>query len=80
MDDAACNGMVPRRSKGVRPSGDDVIPEEKDIFFPIRGENKNPGKTVCLGCPVRQECKDYSIKTGSKVGMWGAEMKQKGKG
>jgi hypothetical protein len=79
MDDAACGGMVPRRSDGVKATGDDIVPEEMDIFFPYRGQNKSPGKIVCSQCPVRAECKDYSDKTGSKVGMWGGEMKQKGK-
>jgi hypothetical protein len=48
-----------------------------DIFFPYRGQNKSPGRAVCSQCPVRAKCKEWSEKTGSKVGMWGGEMKQR---
>lgn len=75
MEDAACSGMAPRRSDGIKLSGDDIVPEEMDIFFPYRGQNKSPGRIVCSQCPVRPECKEWSNKTGSKVGMWGGEMK-----
>lgn len=79
MDRAACSGMVPRRSKGTKASGDDVVPTEVDIFFPYRGQDKSQGRTVCFSCPVRKECDEYSTKTGSRSGMWGGSMKQKGK-
>lgn len=77
MKDAACTGMVPHRSDGVKLSGDDIVPAEMDIFFPYRGQNKSLGKIVCSQCPVRNECKEWSDKTGSKAGMWGGEMKQR---
>lgn len=79
MKEAACQGMAPRRSEGVKLSGDDIVPEEMDIFFPYRGQNKTPGKVVCSGCTVRKDCLEWSERTGSKVGMWAGEMKQKGK-
>jgi transcription factor WhiB len=79
MDQAACGGMVPSRSKGTKASGDDTVPKEPDIFFPYRGQDKTTGQSVCFSCPVRLECIGYSEKTGSKVGMWGGIMKQKGK-
>lgn len=75
MKQAACGGMVPRRSNGIKVQDDDIVPEEMDIFFPYRGQNKSPGKIVCSQCPVRAECKEWSNKTGCKVGMWGGEMK-----
>jgi hypothetical protein len=79
MEDAACGGMVPRRSHGTEVSGDDVVPKETDIFFPYRGQDKRPGQAVCSNCPVMKQCEEYSRKTGCKVGMWGGTMKQKGK-
>lgn len=79
MDQAACSGMVPRRSNGTKPSGDDVVPAEVDIFFPYRGQDKGRGMAICSSCPVMKKCDEYSRKTGSKVGMWGGSMKQKGK-
>lgn len=31
---------------------------------------------VCAGCPVRQQCADWAIRTGEKNGVWGG-MSQK---
>lgn len=42
-----------------------------DLFFPHRGENVRAAKAVCAGCPVINECRDYSIVNDERVGIWG---------
>lgn len=34
-------------------------------------------KDICNGCPVRRECLDYKLATGSDYGVWGGETKPK---
>jgi Transcription factor WhiB len=58
---AACRGLV-----------DDIGPTERDrLFFPSRGQAVGPGKQVCAGCPVREECADYAIAHHIREGIWG---------
>lgn len=48
---------------------------DPEAFFPshLGGTLKSAeaAKRVCAGCPVRQECLDYSLKAGEKWGVWG---------
>ncbi|MGA4995936.1 WhiB family transcriptional regulator [Nonomuraea bangladeshensis] len=55
----------------------DVDPE---VFFPIASPDTKLGaaaeeeaKTVCRGCPVREECLGTSIRFGAQHGVWGGE-------
>lgn len=32
-----------------------------NIFFPERGESTKEAKAICLGCPVQDECLEYSL-------------------
>lgn len=69
MDRAACKNLAPHR-------GDDGS-LEPDLFFPERGEPTDPGKRICISCPVRKPCKKYRDRTQSTEGMWGGEILKK---
>ena len=45
---------------------------DPDLFFPERGEGHGrEARAVCAGCPVRDECLDYAIALGERLGIWG---------
>lgn len=35
------------------------------------GQKGNPGKAICAGCPVAQDCLDYALATNPAFGIWG---------
>jgi WhiB family redox-sensing transcriptional regulator len=43
------------------------------VFYPGRGDHQAvaTAKTICAGCPVRQDCLDYAIRTSQRIGIWG---------
>lgn len=43
------------------------------MFFPARGDNAGlaAAKAVCARCPVRDDCLEFSIVMGDRVGVWG---------
>jgi WhiB family redox-sensing transcriptional regulator len=49
---------------------------DPELFFPIgkaglgRAEVQR-AKAVCAGCPVRQACLDFALRTGQEFGVWG---------
>ncbi|MFD7612012.1 WhiB family transcriptional regulator [Streptomyces sp. NPDC059828] len=52
------------------------LDEDPDLFFPIG--NSGPAllqaeeaKTVCRGCPVREECLAWAMEYGQDSGVWG---------
>lgn len=55
-----------------------VTNESNDIFFQDKGkpEQTRMAKEVCNTCPVKRECYDYSVATGSRYGTWGGKQKQ----
>ena len=67
MTKAKCAGKAPNKR---------IHPEEPDLWFPAKGESPNPGKIFCFTCPVRKECDDYRLRTGSE-GMWAGVLKKK---
>lgn len=40
-------------------------------FYPGRGQSTEPAKAVCAGCSVSDECLQFALETGEKVGIWG---------
>jgi len=64
MKDAACRDKAPNKRED---------PDAPDPWFPEKGESHNPGKIVCILCPVREQCDDYRIKTDSRYGIWAAK-------
>jgi WhiB family redox-sensing transcriptional regulator len=49
---------------------------DPDLFFPV-AEGTVPSKQVaqaqriCAGCPVRQQCRDFAMRTREPAGIWG---------
>lgn len=59
--DAACRGA------GVDP----------EVFFPEgRGKTYRPARTVCLDCPVADECLEYALVHDERFGVWGGLSEQ----
>lgn len=46
-------------------------------FFPSKGKSTKKAKQLCAECPVRDECAEYSVRTGS-VGLWAGESRRLG--
>ena len=44
---------------------------DPDLFFPERGASTKEAKAVCQGCVVREDCLEYALANGEKVGIWG---------
>lgn len=44
---------------------------DPDLFFPERGQDTEPAKTVCRTCPVIDACLDHALRNGERVGVWG---------
>jgi WhiB family redox-sensing transcriptional regulator len=44
---------------------------DPEWFFPERGDDSRPAKTICRACPVQTECLDWAIETQQKFGIWG---------
>lgn len=45
-----------------------------ELFFPEQGDSQRrtrAAKKVCWVCPVREQCLDYALETGSRWGIWG---------
>lgn len=55
---------------------------DDDIFFPEQSQTAELApiaKSICSGCLVRQECRDYQVASGSMYGIWGGETAQRRK-
>jgi len=49
---------------------------DPDLFFPISSAGPAQrqiaqAKTICAGCPVRQECLEFALSQGLAYGIWG---------
>lgn len=42
-----------------------------DLFFPGIGEDAQPAKQVCAGCPVAGDCLQYAHTNRIRHGVWG---------
>lgn len=42
-----------------------------EVFFPARGENTGPAKSICRACDVQAECLAYALNNGEHHGIWG---------
>ena len=44
-----------------------------DLFFPReqRDPSNREAKRICAGCPVKNECLEYSLATREEFGVWG---------
>jgi WhiB family redox-sensing transcriptional regulator len=46
---------------------------EAELFFPpsdVPGASQK-AKTICAGCPVREECLAFALETAQSEGVWG---------
>lgn len=41
------------------------------IFFPDSESASGPALEVCAGCPVREQCLDFALRTRQNDGVWG---------
>ena len=53
--------------------------ENPDVFFhpegergPARRNRDAAAKTVCLACPVLQQCREHALRVREPYGVWGA--------
>jgi len=49
---------------------------DPDLFFPIAvgtavSKQVSRALRICEGCPVRQQCLDFAVRSGEKDGIWG---------
>lgn len=44
---------------------------DPDAYFPIKGGSNRAAKAICARCPVIQECREYSLRTRQRSGIWG---------
>jgi WhiB family redox-sensing transcriptional regulator len=54
---------------------------DPDLFFPISpsgpsGAQVAQAKAICAGCPVRQECLAFALRTQQVYGVWGGLTEQ----
>src|SRR5688572_11058062 len=52
------------------------LEEDPELFFPVgigsaAREQEAEAKAVCLACPVRAECLEWSLSTFQDAGVWG---------
>lgn len=57
-------------------AGARCIGEDPELFFPVGTasgalEQAEQAKSICLGCPVRTECLEWSLVTAQDAGVWG---------
>lgn len=45
---------------------------DPDLFFPGRGDDAREAKAVCATCCVVEQCLDYAVGAGIRMGIWGA--------
>lgn len=44
---------------------------DPEAWFPNPGEHSTAAKTICDGCPIRQQCLDYARAEDIRWGVWG---------
>lgn len=44
-------------------------PEDQALFFPERGESGDAARQICMSCPVRVQCLEYSLQFPSDFGI-----------
>lgn len=42
-----------------------------ETFFPEKGEQSRPAKTVCRSCDVQGQCLKYAMDNDIRYGVWG---------
>jgi len=45
-------------------------------FFNEQGKNTTEAKLICNGCPVRDDCLEYALRTSQRYGVWGGTVER----
>jgi WhiB family redox-sensing transcriptional regulator len=54
----------------------DVVTAEYDPFFADNAELQAEAIAICAGCPVRDDCLTFAVRTGQQYGVWGGQPEQ----
>lgn len=46
---------------------------DPELFFAERGHSASEPQTVCVACPVRQQCAEYARTINQTKGVWGGQ-------
>lgn len=44
---------------------------DPEAFFPERGDSPKDAKSICMMCPVREECLEFALENDERLGIWG---------
>lgn len=45
--------------------------KDPEVFFPGKGESREPARQICQGCAVQAECLEYALEHRIGFGVWG---------
>lgn len=45
--------------------------DDPDLFFPSPGDSPVPAQSICAGCGVSTECREYALAVAEPHGVWG---------
>lgn len=55
--------------------------EDPELFFPVAEEGSDAfaaqaarAVAVCEGCPFREECREFAVRSGQEFGVWGGSL------
>jgi WhiB family transcriptional regulator, redox-sensing transcriptional regulator len=51
----------------------DLVTADYDPFFAGTKEATEAAIAVCAGCPVRDDCLTFAVRTGQQYGVWGGQ-------
>ncbi|MDR2538308.1 MAG: WhiB family transcriptional regulator [Bifidobacteriaceae bacterium] len=44
---------------------------DPETFYPEKGGSTKEAKRICDECDVKEECKDFALRTDQRFGIWG---------
>jgi WhiB family transcriptional regulator, redox-sensing transcriptional regulator len=80
MARTTCVKTLPQRREDREwMAGAACVRRDPELWQPLAEPPKSPverrriqlAKSICYGCPVREECLIYAIVTGQRYGIWG---------
>ena len=54
----------------------DVVTAHYDPFFADTKAGQRQAIGICTGCPVRDDCLTFAVRTGQQYGVWGGQPEQ----
>lgn len=70
MDDGACVGQAPSRSRDGE--------EYRDQWFPAPGQPYVTAMETCFYCSVRRKCVEFRNTLEPEYGVWGGRIQKRG--